>query len=388
MYSLLQGVRVVDVSRLIPGAYATAKLADLGADVIKVELPPRGDYMRSQPPQKDGLSILYQALNRNKRSIELDLASSRGRAGFEKLIRTTDIFVEGALPGGMARLGADSLSISLLKPDIIYCSITGYGQTGPYRMLPSHGANLEASAGLVLIEERSDGTAEPTNIRIFNSSQSGAMHAALAVVAALERRRRTGQGALLDIAGWDGAISWQYADLTCRANLGIPFPGSEGFGARYGAYRAKDGRWVMFAAIEPKLWIRFCGVVRRPDLAGWVDQSADTDYGSLSEGELRAELAQLIASRTQKEWTELAVQHQLPLAPVIHPQELLDDKNLTAREMLVETVHPLTGGAIRLIAIPIKVDGESFEIIRPAPLYGQHTDEILDDLPATDETDR
>lgn len=380
MYSLLEGVRVLDISRLIPGAYATAKLADLGADVIKIEQAPKGDYMRSQPPLVGDMSILYLALNRNKRSFLVDLDKPEERVAFEDLVRTADIFIEGARPGAMALIGCDYDSIRKLKPDIIYCSLSGYGQTGPYRMLPSHGANLEASAGFVEIQERPDGTSEAPNVRVFMASQSGGVHAALAMVAALENRRRTGEGAYLDVCGWDGAVSWMYGNLTSLANTGDLFPGSEGLGARYGAYRAKDGKWVMFAAIEPKFWLKFCKAVDRPELAAQVDLNKDTDFGSDNQEGLRAQLADVIAGRTQAEWVEFAIKEQLPLAPVLTPRDLLDNPHMQVREMLVKTPHPTTDDEVTLVALPIKVGGQEFEVRQPAPTLGQHNEEILGEL--------
>lgn len=380
MYSLLEGVRVLDISRLIPGAYATAKLADLGADVIKIEQAPKGDYMRSQPPQVGEVSVLYLALNRNKRSFLVDLDKPEERATFEDLVRTADVFIEGARPGAMALIGCDYDSIRKLKPDIVYCSLSGYGQTGPYRELPSHGANLEASAGFVGIEELPDGTSEAPNLRVFMASQSGGVHAALAIVAALENRRRTGDGAYLDVCGWDGAVAWMYGNLTCLANTGDLFPGSEGMGARYGAYRAKDGKWVMFAAIEPKFWLKFCKAVGRPELASQVDLSKDTDFGSDDQDALRRQLADVIAERTQAEWVDFAIEQQLPLAPVLTPQDLIDNPHMQDRKMLVKTAHPTTDDEVTLVALPIKVGGQEFEVRRPAPVLGQHNDEILGEL--------
>jgi formyl-CoA transferase len=376
--SLLSGVRVVDVSRLIPGAYATAKLADLGADVIKVEQPPRGDYLRDQDPRHDGVGLLYKVLNRGKRSIALDLGTDDGREAFEALVATADFFVENGRPGAAALTNTDYDSIRRIKPDIIYASVSGFGQTGPYRMLPSHGANMEALAGLVEIQEREDGTAAPPNIQIFMSSQAGGLHAALGMVAALEKRRRTGEGSYLDVACWEAGVSWQYGNLTHLANLGVRFAGSEGLGARYGCYRTKDERWVFFAAIEPKFWARFCAAIDRPDLAAQVDPDIPIDFGP-DDPELRAGLAEALHSRTQAEWVEIAVEHQLPITPVLSAEELQDDPHVKEREVFV-TVDGNGREPLVAMAIPIKVAGETFEIPRPDPVMGEHTDEVLAEL--------
>ena len=376
MLTLLNGVRVLDFSRLIPGGYATAKLADLGADVVKVEELPAGDYMRSVPPMYDGASLLYLALNRNKRSVALDFKTDAGRDAFEQLVRASDVFIESSRPGAMKRLGADYDSLRSLQPDLIYCSLSGFGQNGPYAHLPSHGANLEAAAGFVQIEQEEDGTARAPNIRVFMASQAGAMHAALAIVAALEKRHRTGEGSYLDVSCWDGAVSWQYGNLTCLANIGTLFPGSEGLGPRYGCYQTADGRWLFFGAIEPKFWMRFCDAIHRPDLRGRIDAGAAMDYGENDPG-LGAEMVSAIGSRTQAEWVALAVQHQLPVAPVLRPDELLENDHVAARGVFVETPHPSTGDPMRLMSLPLKVEGEVFEVERPAPALGEHTEQVL-----------
>jgi len=374
MYTLLNGVRVLDFTRLIPGAYATAKLADLGADVIKVEQPPQGDYMRMLPPLMDGLSVLYLVLNRNKRSVLIDLSSEEGRLQFEKLVKTADVFIEGGRPGAAARSGADYESLKKIKADIIYCSISGYGQNGPYSDLPSHGANMDAAAGHVDIQPREDGTADIPNIRVFMASQSGGTHAALAIAAALHKRQTTGDGCYLDVGCWDGAVSWLYGNLTSMLNTGEAFPGSEGMGPKYGAYQTSDSRWMMIALIEPKFWTRFAEASGRPDLASHVDADSKADFGDEN---LRELISEHIGTRTQNEWVEFAVKEQLPMSPVLSPQDLLDNDHVRARELFTETPHPRSESKVTVVALPIKVGGELFEVLRPAPELGQHTEEII-----------
>ena len=377
MYSLLKGVRVLDFTKLIPGAYATAKLADLGADVIKLEQPPAGDYLRSVPPLKDGVGLLHLALNRNKRSVLLDLSSPEGQEQFAKLVGTADVFIEGGRPGAAARAGADYESLRKIKPDIIYCSISGYGQNGPYSGLPSHGANMDAAAGYVDVQPRDDGTSTVPNIRVFTASQSGGLHAALGIAAALHKRHTTGEGSYLDVGCWDSAVSWMYGNLTCLMNTGELFPGSERMGPKYGCYQTSDSRWIVVALLEPKFWHRFCEESGRADLTSNVDEESLTDFGSES---LRGEIGDHIRTRTQKEWLEFAVEHQLPIAPVLSPKELLDNEHVAVREMLTDAPHPRSGERIGLVALPIKVGGETFEVRLPAPEIGQQTDEILSEI--------
>jgi crotonobetainyl-CoA:carnitine CoA-transferase CaiB-like acyl-CoA transferase len=379
MLSLLSGVRVLDISRLIPGAYATSKLADLGADVIKIEQPPNGDYIRIIPPLFEGLSLLHIALNRNKRSIVVGLDTHEGRDTFRRLVGTADIFVEGSRPGAMKLIGADYDSLRAIKPDIIYCSVSGYGQTGPYADLPSHGANLEGAAGLVNIEPRPDGTSEVPNLRVFMASQSGGVHAALAIVAALHKRQMTGEGSYLDVGCWDGAISWHYGNLTCLANTGELLPGSSGVGPKYGCYQASDGGWVFVALVEPKFWVKFCKAVDRPDLAKRVNAAVPADRGE-NDPRLIQDIADLIKTRPVDEWVQIAVREQLPLAPVLRPRDLLTNEHARVRESFVSSPHSETGSEVKVLNIPIKVQDEKFEVVRPAPKYGEHTEEIRAEL--------
>jgi crotonobetainyl-CoA:carnitine CoA-transferase CaiB-like acyl-CoA transferase len=371
MLSLLSNVRILDLCRLIPGAYATSKLADMGADVIKVEFPPNGDYIRRLRPLHGSTSLYHQILNRNKRSVVLDLGTAEGRTFFENLVRTSDVIIESGRPAGTRAMRADYESVREIKPDIVYCSLSGYGQDGPYSNLPSHGANLEASAGLIGIQERADGTADVPNIRTFVASQAGGLHAAMAILAALQRRHATGQGAYLDVCGFDAAVSWQYLNLACLANLGELFAGSEGFGPRYGCYRTQDRRWLFFAAIEPKFWRQFCAAAGRPELADRVDDTRLVDYGDDDEP-LRAVLAEIIAGRSQADWLKLAVEQGLPLSPVNTAEDLLADGHVQARGMLMSG----SNSPVKMVGLPIKVLGESFAIARAAPEIGQHTAEL------------
>ena len=381
MINLLDGVHVLDLSRLIPGAYATAKLADMGADVVKLEQPPRGDYLRLLPPTKGGVGLLYMNLNRNKRSVAVDLSSDEGYRTFESLVDWADVVVDGARPGASKRNRTDYESVRALKPNIIYCALSAYGQDGPYAQLPAHGAQMEATAGFIQLDENGPANQQIPNIRVFNATQAGGTHAALAIVSAMLRRERTGEGAFLDISCWDGAVSWLYGNLTTLANNGEEFAGSEGFGPRYGAYRASDGGWLTIGLIEPKFWIQFCEAIERPDLATRVDRTAAADYGESDEG-LREELVAIFAARSQSEWVRIASERGLPLAPVVTPRQLLDNEHTRARHMLASTTHPETGEPVTVVALPIKVAGCEFSVDRPAPRLGEHTDEVLAEISA------
>lgn len=379
MYSLLSDIRIVDSSRLLPGAYATMKLADMGADVIKLELPPRGDYYRLIEPLQDGVGLLYMATNRNKRSLAIDIETADGRKTLERLLATADVFVEGSRPGAMAQLGLDYDSVRRIKPDIVYCSINGYGLDGPFAQMTAHGANLESTSGFLAVEMHPDGTATVPNIRTFMASQAGGTHAALGIAAALVKRGRTGAGAYIAVSCWEAAVSWQYGNLTCLANLGSLFPGSEGLGPRYGCHRALDGKWVFVGLVEPKFWIRFSRAVGREDLVGRVHEGQAADFGADDAG-LYGEISAIVATRTQDEWVHLAIEHELPIAPVLTVEDLVDHPQTTSQGVLAGTVNSRTGAPLRFTKTPVNVVGEEYRIVRPAPEYGQHTDEILAEL--------
>ncbi len=379
MIKLLSDIRVLDASRLIPGAYATSKLADMGADVIKIEQPPMGDYLRAIEPLMDDLGLYYMALNRNKRSILLDPRTDEGHEQFQKLVKTADVFIEGSRPGAMAKIGADYETLRAIKPDIIYCSLSAFGQSGPYSGLPAHGANLEGASGVLAPEIHEDGSATIPSVNMFMASQSGGTHAALAIVAALHQRDVTGEGSYLDVACWEGAVSWQYGNLAVIANLGVARRGTADAGPRYRCYQTSDGGWTFIGLVEPKFWKSFCDAVARPDLKERFDYTRATDFG-LTDATLSQDLADLFLTRSTSDWTALAVEHQLPMAPIIRPEDLLTNEHAIARQMFAMYPHPKTGTPVKVLRIPLTVEGQSFEITRPAPQLGEHTKEILAEL--------
>jgi crotonobetainyl-CoA:carnitine CoA-transferase CaiB-like acyl-CoA transferase len=329
--------------------------------------------MREMPPLRDGTSVLFESLNRNKRSVHVDPRTEQGRHFLHDLVRSADVVLEGGRPGAMESLGADYESLRAVKPDLVYCSLSGYGQRGPYRDLPSHGANLDAAAGVAPITVRSDGTADVGNIRIFVASQAGALHAALSIAAALVRRASTGLGCYLDVSGFDAAVSWQYGNLTCLTNTGEIFAGSEGMGPRYGCYRTADDRWVFLAAMEPKFWRLVCEAAGHPELSEGVDDDQALEWGTEDE---RPRIATMMVEHSQSAWVYLATRLGLPVSPVNLVDDLPDDPHLESHELIV--CAPDTG--VHMVAFPVRTDDEAFEVRRRAPRFGEHTAEILDEL--------
>jgi crotonobetainyl-CoA:carnitine CoA-transferase CaiB-like acyl-CoA transferase len=386
MLPLLDGIRILDLTRL-DAALATGRLADLGADVIKIEEPPHGDYYREQPPfvGRAGMGIGYVMLNRNKRSVGLDLKTAAGREIFFELLETADAVVEVSRPGKFARHGLDYDSLKHLKRDLVYCSITGYGQTGSYRDLPSHGMNVDASAGLLRLERGPGGRPEiapsgATGLAI----ELGALHAALAVTAALVRRSRTGQGEYLDISCWDAAVASNSSNRRFAAALNLgsadqaPGGSGRGIGARYNVYGTKDDRVIFLGALEKRFWEPFCVAVGRPDWAARGVWDNHMDFGD-DDPALRDDVEAVMRTRTAEEWMARFTEAGVPASPVLGPDELEGNPHTLDRRLVVGS-GDARHDEVKWVAPPVAIPGERFEVRYPAPEFGEHTEDILREL--------
>ena len=375
MLKLLDGFRILDLCRLAAGA--TTKLADLGAEVIKVEEPPYGDYLRGLPPimPDSGVGLFYEMINRNKKSLGLNLKAEEGRKIFFELLQTADAVVEISKPGTFERIGLDHASLRQHQPDLVYCSITGYGQTGPYRGLPSHGMNIDAAAGLLEIDHR-PGQRPELKVGSAQGLEMGSTHAALGVLAALLRRSRTGEGCFLDVACWEGGLS---ANRHMPPALNLPAAGMEfedplrpgGPGPKYNVYGTKDDKVVLICPIEKKFWTAFCAVVGHDE---WIDRGhygdLPMDYGQ-SDPALRDDIEAVMRTRTRDEWIATLLAADIPVSPVLTADELVEDPHVAERGMVV------ADGQRRYVRLPLVVDGQAAEVALPAPVLGSHTAEIL-----------
>jgi len=383
---LLDGIRILDLTKL-DAALATCRLADLGADVVKIEEPPHGDYYREQPPLvgRAGMGIGYVMLNRNKRSLALDLKSTAGREIFYELLETADAVVEVSRPGKFSRRGLDYETLKHLKRDLVYCSVTGYGQSGTFRDLPSHGMNVDAMAGLVRIVRGPGGRPEiaPSGITGL-AIELGALHAALAVAAALVRRARTGRGEYLDVSCWDAAVASNSAGrrFVAALNLGSPdrAPGGTGggIGARYNVYGTKDDRVILLGALERRFWEPFCIAVDRPEWAGRGVWEYHMDFGD-DDPTLRDDVEAVMRTRTADEWMDIFTEHGVPASPVLGAAELEANRHTVDRRLVVQSDHPGHDG-VKWVAPPVAVPGERFAVRLPAPELGEHSEEILAEL--------
>ncbi len=366
----LDGVRVLDLSRLLPGPFATLLLADLGAEVVKVEDPEGGDYLRWMPPLAGRQSGFFHAVNRNKRSLRLDLRKAEGAAAFRRLLARYDVVVESFRPGVMEKLGLSYEALRRECPALILCSISGYGQEGPYRDRAGHDIDYCAVAGVLAL----NGPPErpfPLGVQVADVA-GGAWPAAVGILAALHRRRETGEGAHVDVSMTDGALAMLAMHRGAAAARGDPLRrGKEllvGGAACYDVYRTSDGRFVALGALEPKFFARFCAAVGRPELA-------ERQFDAGGEGP-RAEMQEIFASRTRDEWTRLGAEHDVCLMPVLEGDEPLADPQLRARGSFVEIETPWEGKAMAGVASPVRFAGVEAPR-RPAPELGADTEAIL-----------
>ncbi|MDQ3951810.1 MAG: CoA transferase [Actinomycetota bacterium] len=369
----LAGLRVLDLTRLLPGGYATCLLADLGADVVKVEEPGRGDYIRLMPPMVGETSANHVALNRNKRSVTLNLKASEGRDAFEQLAGGFDVVVESFRPGVMDRLGVGWKRLSSLHPRLVYCAITGYGQDGPRAGAAGHDVDYAAYAGILGLTGEAGGPPVVPGVQIGDLA-GGGMAAVIAILAALRARDATGQGDFCDVAMTDGLVSWLSIHAAAYFATGeVPRRGEMHLSGAYPCYRvypAADG-WLAVGALEPQFWDALCSSVGRRDLSG------DGFATGARRDEVVAELEDLFASLTRAEWMEHFGDADVCVAPVNDLAETFADEQVLHRDMLVES--PLADGMPwRHVGVPVKLAGAPGDATRrPPPGLGEHTDEVL-----------
>jgi crotonobetainyl-CoA:carnitine CoA-transferase CaiB-like acyl-CoA transferase len=373
----LEGVRVLDLSRLLPGGFCSLLLADFGADVLKVEDTGAGDYVRWAPPFHAGAdpsaaSALFLALNRGKRSIRIDLKTDEGREVLLRLARDADVLLESFRPGVLDRLGVGYETLRAENPGLVYCAITGYGQDGPFRDRAGHDLNYLARVGLLGLSGDADGAPTQAAGQIADLG-GGALMAAFGILAALRERDRSGEGQLVDVAMADGALSWlamvaarYFADGTAPERGGLELGGAL---LCYRPYRCADG-WVALGALEPKFWQAWCRGVGREDL---IDRQFDPP-GSGAHREVEAEFAR----RTRDEWEAFNAEHDCCLEPVLGLDEALDSELVRARGMVAELDQPGAEAPVRLLGVPVKLSRTPGDAARgPGPSLGADTDDVL-----------
>jgi crotonobetainyl-CoA:carnitine CoA-transferase CaiB-like acyl-CoA transferase len=362
----LAGLRVLDLTRLLPGPFCTRILADLGADVVKVEDPYGGDYVRNTPPLVREVGQLFLLLNGNKRSIKLDLKNEAGREVLRRLLATYDVLIESYRPGVMARLGLGYEQLAAEFPRLIYASLSGYGQTGPYRDRAGHDGNYLSLAGVIGVTGGPDGRPVIPGVQV--ADLSGALYTALAVLAAAHGRSQTGKGCYVDLAMTDTSHALLAMALAEFLPTGeAPGPAEQIVSGRYvcyNLYQTKDGRWMSLCALEPKFFAAFAHAVGRADLA-------EEGFASARPGQrVYDELVALFASRTQAEWIAALASADCCCEPVLTLAEAVTHPQLAARGMMREVEHP-TEGRVRELAQPFHFTPPLARSTRPAPTLGE-----------------
>lgn len=363
----LEGVRILDLTRLLPGNYCTLLLADLGADVVKIEEPERGDYIRWTPPMVDGEGAIHRALNRGKRSVTIDMKTPEGADLLRRLAGGADALIESFRPGVMDRLGVGWEALSAESPRLVYCALTGYGQDGPYRDRVGHDINYTGYAGIL------DATGVPDGPPVLSSVQvgdfGGGMAAALGVVACLGEAARAGRGRFVDVAMLDVAVSWTGVLMSWYLATGAAPPrGAMPLGgglACYRVYRCGDGKHLAIGALEPPFWRTLCEALDVPDL---VDAHLDPSR----QEETAALLQTVLEGRTRDEWVDRLGGLEACVGPVNDAGEALQDSQVRHRGAVAEVEgRPVGPGP------PIRVAGGGEGAFGPAPGLGQHTEEVL-----------
>ncbi|MDO9186880.1 MAG: CaiB/BaiF CoA-transferase family protein [Bacteroidia bacterium] len=360
----LSGVKVLDLTRLLPGPMCTLHLADMGADVIKIEELSIGDYARLMPPMQNKNSVFFHAVNRNKRSIAIDLTREEGRLLFLKLSETADIIVESFRPGVVNKLGIDYETLKKNNPKLIYCSITGYGQTGPYRDKAGHDINYCAYTGVL---DRKEEQPFIPNFQIADVV-GGSLNAAMGILAALVQQKMTGEGQYIDVSIMDGILAHATPALAQVDH------GEHGFltGALpcYSIYETSDKKFMALGALEFKFWERFCKAINRADLVIFhmvAEEQAQKVF---------AEVSAIFESNTQQFWTDKFKDIDCCVSPILTLKESLDNEQVKARNMVQIKNYPDEGEVLQF-GLPLKFSSFEFKVEMPAPLLGEHTQQEL-----------
>jgi len=374
---LLSGYRIIESSMLLNGAATGMMLVDLGADVIKIESPALGDYLRLPETRH-----IHLQASKGKRSLALDMKQEQGREVFRRLLATADAFVTNAVADRNDKLGLGYAQLKALKPDIVYCQNTGFGASGPFREVPAHGQMMDAMGGAMPVMMGDDGLVVPSDryIRRTNSLVSagegtsmGAIYAAFHIAAGLAHRERTGEGCYIDVSSADAVVASAWIGAVTQINR----PARRGWWqdpdntrpvARYQAYAARDGKFLLFCPEENKFWQRFCDLVGRPDLK-------DQQRGE----PLRREIQGILAQRDRDDWLALAIEQQLPIGPINDGvDEVRADMQISSRNLFCE--GEADGKPFTYVGQPAIVNGAKPAAPSPAPELGEHSDAILCEL--------
>jgi crotonobetainyl-CoA:carnitine CoA-transferase CaiB-like acyl-CoA transferase len=374
----LDGMRVLEITQVMSGPFCGLLLADLGADVIKVEKPEGDDSRRMAPPTINGESVAFMAINRNKRGLGLNLKTEEGREVFKTLAAGAEVLIENFRPGTMEGLGLGYDDLSALNPALIYCSISGFGQTGPYRGRGGFDLVAQAMSGLMSITGHPD--QPPVKVGVPIADLNAGIYACYAILAAYIHRLKTGEGQRIDTSLLEAGLAytfWESAIYFATGENPPPMGSAHRLSAPYQALRAADG-YLTVGAANQRNWEQLCAVLGRPDLLTDPRFATNADRTG-HQRELAEILGAVFATRPVAEWLAELERAGVPAGPVYNLEQVYRDPQVQAREMVVNVEH-LTAGMTRAIGIPVKFSATPGRIRRPAPTLGEHTDEILREL--------
>ena len=376
----LEGIRVLDLTRALAGPFCTLMLGDQGADVIKIEMPGSGDDTRHWgPPFIEGESAYFLSINRNKRSLTLNFKEQEAREIFLQLAGDADVIVENFTPGVMSRFGLDYQTVKETNPKVIFCSISGFGQDGPYRTRPAYDQIMQGLTGIMSITGESGG--DPQKVGVAIADIGAGMWAAYAVTTALFHREQNGEGQYIDVSMMDAHVAWltyqagsYFATGKAPRRVGNAHPSL----VPYQSFMCQDGRYLNVAVGSDRLWERFCQAINRQDLREHPDY-ATNDGRVRNRASLVPLLQELFLTRSVEDWAQDLHAASVPCGPINDVAEVFADPQLLHREMCVEMAHP-TLGTIKQTGIPIKFSQTPGGLDRPPPLLGEHNAEILGKL--------
>jgi crotonobetainyl-CoA:carnitine CoA-transferase CaiB-like acyl-CoA transferase len=372
----LTGIKVLDLTRLLPGAFCTQILSDFGADVVKIEEPTRGDYGRKVGTLAKQEAGSFLLLNRNKRSLTLNLKSDEGQAIFLRLVADADIVLEGFRPGVAKRLGIDYAALKKINPRVIYCAISGFGQDGPYAKRSGHDLNYLSIAGaLQLFATPATGPIVP-GLSVADVG-GGSLMATIGILVAMAARQHTGVGQFIDISMTDGVIAWlalHGADYLFAGHE--PRGGEEPFIGQapcYNVYRCADGKYVALGIVEHHFWIRFCEAIGKPS---FIARQWPEGAEALAQHQ---HLQALFVTKPRDQWIEQLVPLDIPITPVNSMAEAFSDQQVRHRNMLMSVNHPVEG-EIPQLGFPIKLSDTPGKVTLPPPTLGQHSESMLREI--------
>lgn len=371
----LEGVVVLDLSRVLAAPYTGMILADMGADVIKVERPGKGDDSRAYGPFKNGESVYYMSLNRGKRSITLNMKSEEGKQILKDLVKQADVLVENFRGGTMDKLGLGYDVLKEINPRLIYSACTGFGMTGPYKHDPAYDVIVQGMGGIMSITGQEGG--EPTKVGASIGDITAGIFSAVGIMIALYNREKTGKGQLVDVSMLDCQVAILENAISRYMNAGVspkPIGNRHASITPFQSLKTKDG-YVIVAVGNDTLWQKFCGLIERPDLAAdprFTTNPLRTENVKI----LGEELNKTFQTKTMDEWLHILKEGGVPVGPINDVERVIKDPAVIAREMIVTTHHPVAGD-VEMAGVPIKLSETPGSVDAPAPTLGQHTREVL-----------